>query len=356
MTDQPLLSNLCSICHINTPKYRCPGCSTQTCSLQCVQRHKEWAQCTGKRDPTAYVRKSKLTTPAGIDHDYNFITGIERSREDAEKGLQERTIIHSGPDAARSVRELRARIDARIHATQVRVEKAPKGLSREKLNKTRITKSRRLCWTVEWIHEDRRTDIGQSIDTDPLSHEYSPFFKKLHGLETVQNKKRKWKKSTLQTSSSPTQKLTKEPLNATSQAGATTATSLGPIVIKEPGAADDNGNHFYLVKPHTSGTQKVLIPLSPTDCLFTCLRNQTVLEFPTIQVLPQSPEELPSTFILENDYLAKSKAEQEEMQRLVDEAGELKTLGGAEEVVEGRQSMPNAQDILAILKRDVVSG
>jgi hypothetical protein len=85
----PLLNTLCTICHINAPKYVCPGCSAQTCSLPCTKRHKSWANCSGRRDPAAFMPASRLKTPAGIDHDYNFLSAIERERARNQRDLVE---------------------------------------------------------------------------------------------------------------------------------------------------------------------------------------------------------------------------------------------------------------------------
>lgn len=83
----PLLTTLCAICHAQPPKYTCPACHTHTCSLPCTQRHKAWSACTGRRDPTAFRPLHALKTPAGIDHDYNFLTAIERDRERTQRAL-----------------------------------------------------------------------------------------------------------------------------------------------------------------------------------------------------------------------------------------------------------------------------
>lgn len=78
--------------HINPPKYRCPRCSTRTCSLPCTRRHKLWSQCSGVRDPAAYLKRSELATESAFDRDFNFITGIERSMERAERDVENRGI------------------------------------------------------------------------------------------------------------------------------------------------------------------------------------------------------------------------------------------------------------------------
>jgi hypothetical protein len=131
----------------------------------------------------------------------------------------------------------------------------------------------------------------------------------------------------------------------------------------EPNPSLDNLNlHFYLVRPRTSGPEKVLIPLSPTDTFLTCLQNQTVLEFPTIQVLASAPEALPSGFIIEDEYLAKYKKQAHEMENLIQEEGEIDadTDRKVDEQVESRAgddadggAMPNTTTLLATLKRDM---
>lgn len=86
--------------HINPPKYRCPRCSTRTCSLPCTRRHKLWSQCSGVRDPAAYLKRGELATESAFDRDFNFITGIERSMERAERDVENRGIeLPRGPIA-----------------------------------------------------------------------------------------------------------------------------------------------------------------------------------------------------------------------------------------------------------------
>jgi hypothetical protein len=121
----------------NRYKYRCPGCSARTCSLPCYKRHQQWAQCSGQRDPTKFVKKSQLVTPAGIDHDFNFLTGIERDIEKAEKGLNEGQDV--GIEGSRSWSQSQSQKQTNyqhLEAAGVKVIRAPKGLSRQKENKS----------------------------------------------------------------------------------------------------------------------------------------------------------------------------------------------------------------------------
>jgi len=121
--------------------YRCPRCSTRTCSLPCYKRHQTWAQCSGKRDPTAYIKKGQLATPAGIDHDYNFLTGIERELDAADQHVSERG---NHPSLGRQQRTGRGgAFDQAILNAQVIIDAAPHGMSRQRENRTRWLKKYR---------------------------------------------------------------------------------------------------------------------------------------------------------------------------------------------------------------------
>lgn len=237
------------------------------------------------------------------------------------------------------------------------------------------------------MHEDQTTSICQSFDTQPLTIEYTPLFNRLHGVVPTKKRKHGAAKAPISAAESmkaaptgitPTQErsndgnsihLEEEDLQTTKvRAETTPSVESNSHVVKvnredddeedektesKPGTADRNGNYYYLLKPHTSGSQKVLIPLSPSACLLDCLRNQTVLEFPTIHVLSQGPESPPEGFLIEDEYAARFKAEQDEMQRLIAEAGDIETGPDDAKAPSGSDSIPSAHDIIAILERDI---
>jgi hypothetical protein len=121
-----------------------------------VNLHKKRALCTGTRDPGAFVRRSELATPAGIDRDFNFLTAIERGIEGGEGRLRD-----GGVDLRHDVGEggrgrgggrggrggrgggvmqekfgATSNFEKAIQRTGVRIRKAPKGMQRAKENKT----------------------------------------------------------------------------------------------------------------------------------------------------------------------------------------------------------------------------
>jgi len=120
------------------PKYHCPRCSTRTCSLPCYKRHQRQAQCSGKRDPAAYLARAQLATPAALDHDFNFLSGLERAFDAADRDADRRgiSLLHAGAPRA-TAPAAGSNLERRLRECGVLVERAPKGLSRERNNNTR---------------------------------------------------------------------------------------------------------------------------------------------------------------------------------------------------------------------------
>lgn len=399
----PLLNTLCSICHISTPKYTCPGCNTHTCSLACNKKHKSWANCSGKRDPTAYMAPSKLKTAAGIDHDYNFLSAIERERERNQREIVDERRLFSqkelgsqlddpfsfrkqwfgddvrfhpvglgggggggeprmfasdgeedsgdedGAEAAEArhnrrnipakASQLTQRVRQRLAAGNVRVVQMPVGMTRQRENTTMWNRrARRINWCVEWILYE---DGGADGEEDGLGKKYTrirhnaletmPLYKALGNSMAWYNKGQKADEDTaddediepaqegrrkrvlirevkegetgrggsaMQDSDSATwhprtQYPTQSSFTAawSSDAGATTTS------CDADGEVEARRRHrFYLLRPLTvAGKPKELIPVSATEDLSAALAGRTVLEFPTIYVLPPASSADPSS-------------------------------------------------------------
>lgn len=141
--------------YTETPKYRCPRCATRTCSLPCYKRHQQRASCSGERDPAAYRKRSQLATPAALDQDYNFLKGVERHIDATNRDVVERGIgggRYPAASAASSAGGLPNQkafargmnpdgpVQQYLMSNSIRVSRAPKGMSRQRLNQTRCTK------------------------------------------------------------------------------------------------------------------------------------------------------------------------------------------------------------------------
>ncbi|KAI1381626.1 hypothetical protein F4677DRAFT_403672 [Hypoxylon crocopeplum] len=338
----PLLTSLCTICHIQTPKYKCPRCGTRTCSLTCVSKHKKWSSCNGERDPTVYIPREKLKTDAGIDHDYNFLTKIERSVERAEKILREekeilpqedatsrpppnkRARLHKGRSRGRvtfeeSSRKWDRNSIQRMRQLGIKASSVPYGMTRAKENRSSWNKrTRTMNWQIEWLewkafgspeeHNSKPSRMLHKIlDEVPLyvgfaeSLEYHRQ-RQLGDQERAQEKKQKSMEE-------------KRVFVGGGQDVATTAWGGQEYVIQDMRTAAWNKTgstsptieelkdryRFLFLKPKTpSREQQKLIPLRPTENLATVLPGLDIVEFPTICVLPAGSTAIPDGYVVES--------------------------------------------------------
>lgn len=109
------------------------------------------------RDPAAYLRRNELATPSAFDRDFNFITGIERRIERADRDAEDRGvhIDHDYVEGPADAEEENARKRKRANhdgsglvkgeagflrgtqTSEVHVVRAPKGMTRNKQNTSR---------------------------------------------------------------------------------------------------------------------------------------------------------------------------------------------------------------------------
>lgn len=110
------------------------------------------------RDPAAYLKRHELANPTAFDRDFNFITGIERSLERAEREVERRGVtlpseeelalnadeegVGAAPGAGKKrKRETLVKGEAGFlrgaEASGVRVVRAPRGMTRNKENTSR---------------------------------------------------------------------------------------------------------------------------------------------------------------------------------------------------------------------------
>lgn len=390
------------------PKYVCPRDKVRTCSLACYKRHQQRASCNGQRDPTAYVKKNDLTTPAGIDHDFNFLSGIERTFDKAGKDLHDR-----GMESTSNVRkrwQSDGPLQRYIRENNIVVDRAPVGMSRQKTNQTRyLPKSKRIVWTVEWIDIDGIKRLSEVHEAATLGDSYAAMLaerekeskKRKRDLDNQFGKdvKRAVAADEEGQTTGQAQSSTQEEGQATAPAQAEPSSEME--TLEEDGASNEtmppeaeiqpkedptteslpesphptpaettstNTNNqapssqppptFYLLTPHTSSTSTVLTPLSSTKTLTANLSSRTILEYPTIYTFPPDIAALPPGFVSAQDYVEEKAEEERELEEM------LKAVPGAKrEDLFGRQDKGGVEGktgtdwdegrILEMLKRDV---
>lgn len=122
------------------------------------------------------MKKSRWATPAGIDHDYNYLKNVERTIDDASQSAHQRGI---GLETRTSKSTTRAwhpesALTRYLRQNHITVDHAPMGMSRQKTNQTRTTKSAKIVWTVEWINESGECDVqNDCVESASLEEIYS---------------------------------------------------------------------------------------------------------------------------------------------------------------------------------------
>lgn len=350
---------ICSYAEV--PKYRCPRCTTRTCSLPCYKRHQQRAACSGKRDPAAYLKKSQLATAASVDRDYNYLKGIEKSIDDASVDARERGVgsgLHSGDAQGRHFKREGA-FQRYLTENKIAVEYAPKGMSRQKGNRSRVTKNDKIYWTVEWRDQSGERDLRHDAEhTTSLRDLY-------RGVQAIKRKRQATVSDAQNSDSGSRKKPRRDESNIPSQrqneateqgelnASSASASRISPH-IQELDTYERDNHHFYLRQHSTAGSSVVVHPVDPDSTLTEALQCQTVQEYPTIFVLREPPDRLPDGYIAAEDYRAKLQGIGKEQQ--VPGASNLRHPA---QTSSRRTNTPqvegelDAKAILDMLKRDV---
>jgi hypothetical protein len=388
------------------PKYRCPRCKTQTCSLTCYKRHQQRASCNGQRDPAAYLKRSEWATPSGIDRDYNYLKSVERHVDRTGQDVRERgiTASHSGRGVERGAAGNKkvskawapgSALQKYLSDHDIRVEKAPTGMSRQKANMTRVTNKGNVMWTVEWVAADGKKNVdNDSSEGRQMRELWGEMKAKRLNAEKGKKRKRESEKAIAaqvpnnqeleQQEHADTPGQDPRPVVEASAVGgelpapqeiatdsastqqAETSSATAPLEDQSKNTTDPNNNltassehedeaatpeHFYLLRPFTASKSIVLTPIDASKSLTECLKEQTVLEFPTIYVLPDEPHSLPDGFQLAEQYEKAQKAEEAEVDALVQRTNQ--STGGALTASREEEKPLDANSILDMLKRDV---
>ncbi|KAK6064028.1 box C/D snoRNA protein [Seiridium cupressi] len=343
MSNDPLLTSLCGICHIREPKYKCPRCGAKTCSLACVKKHKNWSSCNGERDPTVYIPAAQLRTDRGIDHDYNFLHKIQRKVDQIDKIFTEergilpqqnqhahpnkRARLHKGQSRGKTTLGEGLRPWARASLSRLRkldisIEHVPYGMSRAKENKTSYNhKLRVINWQVEWLLLDSvigPTRILSKVpDSIPI---YAAFgdcqWQRLSKAEKEAEKKAQ--KAKMRDDEPGMQEDANERDADSLQQPWSSTWADARSIMQNPSTGrwsstfghenkhrneqvirhDKDKYRFFLGNPKDPAREaKQLVPLVATDALETILKGVEVVEFPQIFAVPTNSE-LPSGYVL----------------------------------------------------------
>jgi hypothetical protein len=275
---------------------------------------------------------SQLATPSGIDHDYNFLHGIEHRVERSEKAIvedrglvarEELVYARTGERLHKGKRNQvagAAQIEKALLSMGTVVHRAPKGMQRNRENETSWSRgSRCIHWQVEWMFDGGQGRVlAKAIGKNPIGEVYLAILgdqrrSKMTEEERRAERKRKADELKQRTSkkaksNEPTEDLTPIPALQDPETG---TWSFMPVPISDatleepPEPILSPSQNLYLLRPRTpSSFPKVLVPLNPSKSLDQQLKRRSILEFPTIYVLESGPQDLPGQFMLEDAFIA----------------------------------------------------
>lgn len=290
-----LLQNLCSVCHVEPPKYKCPACLTRTCSAVCSKRHKEQSSCTGIVDPTRYLKKSELLSDVHtLNRDYNFLQRMDRqihvAVNELEDKMPKRKVRGAGMSQSNKKRKANNSEDNRkvIVRNGVNIHQLPDGMSRALNNRTGWMgkKTKFFGWTVEWVLWDSgaQENIGATQENVGGTQE------------------------SIGATSEPHTQLSHAISESTILEDAA-ARSLFPSRMKKDATAEKLDSiepsakyRYFLQKVPAPAKSPGLILLSPSTSLRSNLQDKSVIEYPTIHVVAEEYE-LPKRYtIIGEDY------------------------------------------------------
>ncbi|EFN53290.1 hypothetical protein CHLNCDRAFT_11283, partial [Chlorella variabilis] len=132
----------CQVCRKQAAKYCCPRCQHRTCSLECVQAHKDASGCTGKRDRTAFVGRGEFDERTFLS-DYRFLEEVQLADDVAKRSKPPAPKLDMPQFLQTLVYQARRR-GVQLHILSP-------GMEKRRTNTTRYDgRSQTLGWHVEW--------------------------------------------------------------------------------------------------------------------------------------------------------------------------------------------------------------
>lgn len=234
-----------------------------------------------------------------------------------------------------------------------------------------------LSWTVEWILATGEKNLHNCLENCSIAEAYDRAFPLPKHERVEQGDQAKDTKDQVDEEAHKDANLAEEPTgdkaSTTTEADTTEPPMAQPAepsntlsaeapenaeAVTEKSPDPPLGPHrelyFYLHRPRTTTKKPVLVPLPPSQTLVTALRKRTVLEFPTIYILPESREALlaqkdDSQFILEEDFLPTAEPEGASKSADAEESDDDSGSSGSSANLEG----VDEKKVLEVLKQDL---
>jgi hypothetical protein len=83
---------VCDLCGCDG-KYKCPRCDTRSCSMQCVQQHKQISGCDGVRKKIKYIPVNKFTE-LDLVQDFKILEAATATVDKCQRDKLKRSTNH----------------------------------------------------------------------------------------------------------------------------------------------------------------------------------------------------------------------------------------------------------------------
>ncbi|KAM3323346.1 box C/D snoRNA protein 1 [Capsicum chacoense] len=152
----------CEECKSNPWKYKCPGCSIRTCSLPCVNSHKQRTACNGKKSLTHVLPLSQFDDNLLLS-DYNMLEDVKRFAESSRR-MRQRLCGYAHFKLPLPLKNLRRAATRR----RTKIQFLSSGMSKREKNQTYYNnRNKFISWTIEWRFN--------STDVVLIDHGYNCF-------------------------------------------------------------------------------------------------------------------------------------------------------------------------------------
>ncbi|KAE9591964.1 hypothetical protein Lal_00038348 [Lupinus albus] len=141
----PKVPSLCEECKSNPSKYKCPGCSIQSCSLPCVKSHKARTGCAGVRNKTQFVPLSQFDDNLLLS-DYNLLEETKRVAESSRR-MRTKLGMYKYFKLPYYLKSLQRAASSR----RTKLLFLPNGMSKREKNRSQYDNRKKfISWTIEW--------------------------------------------------------------------------------------------------------------------------------------------------------------------------------------------------------------
>jgi hypothetical protein len=304
----------CSECENGTAIYQCPKCNHRTCSMTCCQMHKQRTGCNGKRNRAPFQRLEEMND-ATIRNDYFFLEDVIRNVDGGKRLVNKLGAVRGGgtpslithvdpnkdiPDdnepnlnifhhkrqkttTTTTTEFLPPRWRRLVHEAcrrNITLLLMPQGMTRHKTNTTYYRhQTNTLMWKLEFVLHDgcvtNHLEDNDDIDdtTSPTTKVRTLFCDQVSEDSIL---KEEWnKKLSYETN------LNKYMVHGTAY-----------DKLNKEGTADDESkqdDHIHFLMKHLPcpANQPKYIELRPDASFKELFHNRTIIEFPTIDVVPK---------------------------------------------------------------------